>query len=64
MFAIQDAFATAIGADAVSELKKVKEMGFMSFSRRGELPPEGFKWKDANREEWVPTKEKKKTPEK
>jgi len=35
MFAIQDAFATAIGADAVSELKKVKEMGFMSFSDMG-----------------------------
>lgn len=64
MFAIQGAFATAIGLDAVSELKKVEEMGFMSFSRHGELPPEGFKWKDANREEWVPIKEKKKTPEK
>ena len=38
MFAIQDAFAIAIGLDAVSELKKVKEMGFMSFSRHGELP--------------------------
>lgn len=65
MFAIQDAFATAIGLDAVSELKKVQEMGFMSFSRHGgELLPEGFKWKDSSREEWVPIKEKKKTPEK
>ncbi len=62
MFAIQDAFATAIGPDAVSELKNVKEMGFMSFSRNGELPPEGFKWRDANREEWVHIK--RNTPEK
>ena len=53
MFAIQDAFATAIGADAVSELKKVKEMGFMSFSRNGELALEGFKW-DLGRRELVP----------
>lgn len=63
MFAIQDAFATAIGVDAVSELKKVKEMGFMSFSRHGELAPEGFKW-DLGRRELVPIKEKKKTSEK
>ena len=63
MFAIQDAFATAIGTDAVSELKKVKEMDFMSFSRHGELAPEGFKW-DLGRRELVPIKEKKKTPEK
>ncbi|MCX6780913.1 MAG: hypothetical protein NT003_02235 [Candidatus Magasanikbacteria bacterium] len=63
MFAIQDAFATAIGADAVSELKKVKEMGFMSFSRNGELALEGFKW-DLGRRELVPIKEMKKTHEK
>lgn len=63
MFAIQDAFATAIGVDVVSELKKIKEMGFMSFSRRGELAPEGFKW-DLGRRELVPIKEKNKTPEK
>jgi len=47
MFAIQDAFATAIGTDAVSELNKIKEMSFMSFSRHGEL---------------IPIKEKNKTP--
>lgn len=63
MFAIQDAFAIAIGADAVSELKKVQGMDFISFSRNGELASEGFKW-DLGRRELVPIKEKKKTPEK
>jgi len=65
MFAIQDAFANAIGVDAVSELKKVKEvkeMGFISINRYGELAPEGFKW-DLGSRELIAIKEKKKTPE-
>lgn len=63
MFAIQDALATAIGADAVSELKKVKEMGFMSFSRQGELAPQGFAW-DLGRDKLTPIKSKREASEK
>lgn len=59
MFAIQEAFATAIGEEAIAELNKVQEMDFMMFSRHGELAPEGFKW-DLGRRELVPVKEKKK----
>jgi hypothetical protein len=63
MFAIQDAFATTSGADAISELKKTQGMDFMSFSRHGELAPEGFKW-DLGRRKLVPIKKKKEAPEK
>jgi hypothetical protein len=44
VLAIQDAFATAIGEEAISELAIIKDMNFMEFSRRGELAPDGFKW--------------------
>lgn len=63
MFAVQDAFATAVGPDAVSELKKVREMGLMSFGRHGELAPEGFKL-DLGRRELIPVKNKKEVSEK
>lgn len=56
MFAIQDAFATAIGKEAVAELAKIKAMDFMQFSRHGELAPEGYKW-DLGRRELEPDKE-------
>ena len=63
MFAIQDAFATAIRTDAVFELNKVKEIYFMHFiSWNGELAPEGFKWDTSDR--LISIKENKKTLEK
>jgi len=56
MFAIQDAFATAVGEEAVAELAKIKAMDFMEFGRNGELAPEGYKW-DMGRRELEPKKE-------
>lgn len=59
MFAIQDAFAAAIGKEAVTELAKIKAMDFMQFSRHGELAPEGYKW-DLGRREIEPDKKTQK----
>lgn len=48
--AIQDAFAAAIGEEAVAELAKVKAVDFMEFGRNGELAPEGYEWDIGGRE--------------
>lgn len=55
VFAIQNAFAAAMGEDAVAELNKTKEMDFMKFSQEGELAPKGFEW-GFGRKELVPIK--------
>lgn len=44
MFAIEAAFASAIGKDAVNELAKIRALEYGDFSRSGELAPDGFKW--------------------
>jgi hypothetical protein len=51
MFSIQDAFASAIGSAAVSELKRIKEMSLRRFNKYGELAPGGFQWEMGRREE-------------
>jgi hypothetical protein len=41
-FAIEDAFASAIGKDAVKELDHIR--GLSAFNFNGELAPDGFEW--------------------
>jgi len=41
IFAIEDAFAAAIGTDATKELEHIRKLGFFSFSNRGDRAPEG-----------------------
>ena len=43
-FAIEDAFAAAIGGNAVSEVEKARDLGHGSISRQGELAPDGFEY--------------------
>jgi len=40
-FAIEDAFAAAVGKDAIDELARVRTRDFFSFNRHGEMAPEG-----------------------
>ena len=42
--AIEQAFASAIGKDAISELEQSKKLGFNSVNQKGELAPEGFEF--------------------
>lgn len=46
-FAIENAFAEALGQDAVSELNRIRSLNLTSISRSGELAPEGMEF-DAN----------------
>lgn len=42
VFAIEDAFAAAIGEEAEEELTEIKAKDYWAFSRDGQLAPEGF----------------------
>lgn len=42
--AIEDAFAQAVGPDAVERLRDIRSRDFNSFSRAGELAPDGYRF--------------------
>lgn len=42
--AVEDGFAAAVGDEAKKELERVRKMDFNSFSRIGELAPDGMKY--------------------
>jgi hypothetical protein len=44
VFAIEDAFASQIGEDAVKELARITSLQHGSFNREGEIAPEGFRY--------------------
>lgn len=42
--AIEDGFASAIGSEAVKELKHIRSLGFNDFNHHGEKAPKGFEY--------------------
>jgi len=41
-FAIEAAFASAVGKEAIDELTRIRQLNLSSFNSNGELAPEGF----------------------
>ena len=56
VFAIEEAFASAVGDDAVRELARIRALDASVFSKEGELVPEGF---EINAEGKIQPKKKK-----
>lgn len=44
IFAIEEAFASALGEDAEKDLERVRKIELTKFSRHGELAPEGMRY--------------------
>lgn len=43
-FAIEEAFAAAVGKEAIDELARIRGLDFSSFDNNGNLAPDGFKF--------------------